>query len=285
MDRHKDWCTIVCLIGGGQEINTGEAGLSEWVNSIMTKFPKWKVHYSDLIVDSSNYINSIDQKKWLAENASAKKELHLAVSLRSFRSEKLSEFVHALLNLEQDRAMELYQQIHVNFPIYLTRNLNTAKQWLKDQKKGSERTGIIASSGARRLRTEGINVKNEILPANWFLNVSIDIRSSDFLEETATEFDIQGLEIDWACLAWGANLYYKNDEWYFQNFKGTKWQNIKQQTDQDYLLNAYRVLLTRARQGMVIFIPFGDNTDITRSRKFYDGTWDYLCSIGVEQLD
>ncbi len=226
MDRHSDWCVIVCLIGGGQEINTGEAGLSEWVSAILKKHPNWKVHYSDLIINSSNYLNSSTLKKWLINHAKAESELHLAVSLRSYRSEKLSEFVHALLNLERSKASILYQEIQPRFPIYITRNLDKAKQWLKSKRKGTERAGIVASSGARRLRTENINVKNEILPANWFLNPSCDIRSSDFLEEIATEFDIQGLEIDWACVAWGANFYYASNKWHYRNFKGTKWQNI-----------------------------------------------------------
>lgn len=284
MDRHKDWCTIICLIGGGQEINTGEAGLEEWVTSFQNNYSDWNIHYSNLITDSKNYIKTEDQKNWLETNAESETELHLSVSVRSFRSEKLSEFIHELLDLHINKAKELYQEIKEDFPIYITRDLSKAKHWLREKAKGSERTGIIASSGARRLRPLGINVKNEISAPNWFLNEKRDIRSSYFLEEIATEFDIQGLEIDWSCLAWGANFYIANNTWYYQNFKGSKWQEINQEISRDYLKNTYRVLLTRARQGMVIYIPVGSEIDHTRPELFYNGTWEYLRQIGIEKI-
>jgi len=284
MNRHKDWCTIICLIGGGQEINTGEAGLEEWVNCFADNFLDWNIHYSNLITDSSNYIRTETQKKWLETNANSEKELHLSVSVRSFRSEKLSSFVHELLELNFNKAKELYQEIKNEFPIFITRDLSIAKNWLRNKAKGSERTGLIASSGARRLRPVGINVKNEISAPNWFLNDKTDIRSSYFLEEVATEFDIQGLEIDWSCLAWGANFYLKNNSWKYQNFKGSKWQNINQDISKEYLKNTYRVLLTRARQGMVIYVPKGSGTDHTRPELFYKGTWQYLKNIGIKEI-
>lgn len=284
MDRHKDWCTIICLIGGGQEINIGEAGLEEWVTSFQNNYSDWNIHYSNLITDSKNYIKTEDQKSWLETNAESETELHLSVSVRSFRSEKLSEFIHELLDLHINKAKELYQEIKEDFPIYVTRDLSKAKHWLREKAKGSERTGIIASSGARRLRPLGINVKNEISAPNWFLNEKRDIRSSYFLEEIATEFDIQGLEIDWSCLAWGANFYIANNTWHYQNFKGSKWQGINQEISRDYLKNTYRVLLTRARQGMVIYIPIGSEIDHTRPEFFYNGTWEYLQQIGIEKI-
>jgi len=284
MNRHKDWCTIVCLIGGGQEINTGEAGLEEWISSLRKHFEDWEIHYSNLILESDNYLKLDSTKDWLTNNGISETELHLSVSVRSFRSEKLSEFIHELLNLKKDRAKDIYKTIKDEYPILLTRNLDTAKDWLRNQAKGSERIGLISSSGARRLRPFGIDVKNEISAPNWFLNNNMDIRSSYFLEEVATEFDIQGLEIDWACIAWGANFYIDNAIWKYQNFKGTKWQNIKQEIDKEYLKNTYRVLLTRARQGMVIFIPDGSNIDHTRLNKYYDDTFLYLKNIGIEEI-
>lgn len=284
MNRHKDWCTIICLIGGGQEINTGEAGLEEWINSFTESFSDWNVHYSNLITDSYNYIKTETQKNWLENNANSETELHLSVSVRSFRSEKLSAFVHELLDLNITKASELYQEVKNDFPIYITRDLSIAKNWLRNKAKGSERTGVIASSGARRLRPVGINVKNEISAPNWFLNDKTDIRSSYFLEEVATEFDIQGLEIDWSCLAWGANFYLKNNSWKYQNFKGSKWQNINQNISEEYLKNTYRVLLTRARQGMIIYVPKGSGTDHTRPELFYKETWEYLKSIGIKEI-
>jgi hypothetical protein len=285
MDRHKDWCTVICLIGGGQEINTGEAGLEEWICAFVEKYTHWNVYYSNLITDSTNYIRTELQKDWLTQNAYPEAELHLSVSVRSFRSEKISAFIHNLLNLNIDSAKRLYKEVKSDFPILISRNLESAKQWVRNKAKGSERMGLIASSGARRLRPIGIDVKNEISAPNWFLNDKDDIRSSYFLEDIATEFDIQGLEIDWTCLAWGANFHIKDGKWKHQNFKGSKWMNINQDITKEYLKNTYRVLLTRARQGMIIFIPNGSELDHTRPKEFYDGTWEYMKQIGIEELD
>jgi schlafen family protein len=284
IDRHEDWCTIVCLIGGGQEINTGEAGLEEWINSLKNNFPEWNIHYSNIILENNNYLKTENIKEWLFDNGQNEKNLHLAISLRSFRSEKVSDFVHETLNINSNLSIKLLEEIKNNYPIVLTRDIEKAKKWLKNQVKGTERIGLLSSSGARRLRAIGIDVKNEISAPNWFLNKNDDIRSSNFLEEVATEFDIQGLEIDWACIAWGADFYIDNKSWNFQNFKGTKWQNINKKITREYLKNTYRVLLTRARQGMVIFIPHGSEVDHTRLSKFYDETFEYLNSIGIKTL-
>ncbi|TBV28419.1 hypothetical protein DMZ43_05100 [Meridianimaribacter sp. CL38] len=284
MNRHKDWCTIVCLIGGGQEINTGEAGLEEWISAFEKNYKNWEIHFSNSIINSSNYIKEEKQRIWLRENGVSETDLHLAVSVRSYRSEKVSEFVHQLLELNKVRAKVLYSEIKKPFPIYLTRNVEVAKKWLRQQSKGTERYGLVASSGSRRLKAIGVNVKNEISAPNWFLNPSEDIRSSYFLEDVATEFDIQGLEIDRTCLIWGANFYLQNDDWVYQNFKGSKWQNINKEVDKEYLKNSYRVLLTRARQGMIICVPDGSDTDHTRPKNFYDNTYDYLKEVGIEEL-
>ena len=291
MNRHNDWCTIVCLIGGGQEINTGEAGLEEWISSLRKHFENWEIHYSNLILESDNYLKSNSTKDWLTNNGISETELHLAVSVRSFRSEKLSEFVHELLNTNKDRAMDIYQIIKDEYPIVLTRNLDTAKKWLREQAKGSERTGLLISSGAKRIRANGIDSVNSLRSnsgsdkiSNWFLNDKRDVRSSYFLETAATEFVVQGLEIDWSCVAWGGNFYMNNTDWKYQNFKGTKWQNINQDIDKEYLKNTYRVLLTRARQGMVIFIPESSDIDHTRPSKFYDNTYKYLKEIGIKEI-
>lgn len=286
MNRHKDWCTIICLIGGGQEINTGEAGLGEWINALKNHYPNFHVHYSNQIIENNNYIKSESIKTWLKNKANSDSNLHLAVSVRSFRSEKLAELVHELLENNLHESIAIYDEIKNDYPIVLTRDVEKAKNWLREQAKGSERTGLISSSGARRLRPLGIDVKNEISAPNWFLNDNEDIRSSYFLEEVATEFDIQGLEIDWACIAWGGNFHINNgiNEWKYKNFKGTKWQNINKQIDKEYLKNAYRVLLTRARQGMVIFVPTGNSLDHTRKNCYYDHTYEYLKSIGIIEL-
>jgi hypothetical protein len=282
MDRHKDWCTIICLIGGGQEINTGEAGVSEWLSSLKNNYPDWDIHYSNLISTDNNYLSDNELRKWIKEVATKKNELHLSVSVRSFRSEKISELIHEILEANSNRAKILIEEVKNDFPIYITRDLTTAKNWLREKAKGTERIGLVGSSGGRRLRPLGIDVKNEISAPNWFLNNSDDIRSSYFLEEVATEFDIQGLEIDWVCLAWDINYYFKDDKWNCQNFSGTKWQNIHNENDKTYLQNAYRVLLTRARQGLIIFIPEGDDLDHTRPKELYDNTFNYFKICGIE---
>ena len=284
MDRHGDWCTIICLIGGGQEINTGEAGVSEWLSSLKNNYPNWDIHYSNLISTDENYLSNKELRDWLQIVATEKHELHLSVSVRSFRSERISELMHEILEANNSTVNNLFNEVKNVFPIYLTRDLATAKNWLRSKAKGSERIGLIASSGGRRLRPLGIDVKNEISAPNWFLNNSDDIRSSNYLEEIATEFDIQGLEIDWVCLAWDINYYFKNGQWNCQNFEGTTWRKMHQANDRSYLQNAYRVLLTRARQGLIIFIPEGDDLDHTRPRELYDTTFNYFQSCGITEI-
>ena len=283
MNRHQNWCVIVCLIGGGQEINTGEAGLVAWMQALQSSYPDWQVHYSNLIVNQDNYLQDAAIKNWLSTTGVEQNHLHLATSVRSFRSEKVSAWVHALLDMDE-QAKSLWKEIQSNYPIVLTRDLQKAKAWVKAQAKGSERYGLVASSGARRLKALGVHVKNKIDVANWFLNPKYDVRSSYFLEDVATEFDIQGLELDWVCLAWGENFYYQDNQWHYQSFKGCKWQNINKEEDKQFTKNAYRVLLTRARQGMVIWIPEGSESDNTRQKEFYDGTYQYLKSIGINEL-
>ncbi len=281
MDRHKDWCTIICLIGGGQEINTGEAGLSEWINAISKSYLNWKVYISDKI-NLPEYDIASNLKQFLySPNVSIDNNLHLGVSLRSFRAEFLADFVQALLSGETNKATIAYNFISKNYPIVITRNLENAKKWIREKSRGSERSGLLASSGAIRLKPEGLNIKAKIDPANWFLNPKDDVRSSNYLEDAATEFDVQGLELDWTGVCWDANFRYNGNGWSYHNFKGTKWQNINDDFRKVYLKNAYRVLLTRARQGMVLYIPLGDVSDYTRKPCFYDQTYNYLKSIGL----
>lgn len=286
MNRHKSWCTIVCLIGGGQEINTGEAGLEEWIRPFEEKFEDWDIYFSSKIIEDNNYIK--DKKASLilqTRKAIKKDELHLSVSLRSFRSAKLSDFVQEIINNDFEKARNLYFDfIKKVYPINITRDLGKAKKWLKNKTKGSERSGLVASSGAIRLRPFGLNVKSKINAPNWFLNDKDDIRSSYFLEDVATEFDIQGLELDWICLAWDGDLFYNENKWNFRKFKGTKWQFVNNDEIIKYLINSYRVLLTRARQGMIIYIPNGDNEDVTRPNHMYDGTFQFLKSLGIEEI-
>ncbi len=281
MDRHSDWCVVICLIGGGQEINTGEAGLAEWITVLRDQYPSWDVHVSSRL-DDRDYIWDAELAKELSKASAAWDDsLHLGVSIRSFRAEALSEFVGYLVDNEPDRARMIYQSIAGRYPILLTRSLAEARSWLRTKARGSERYGLTASSGATRLRSEGIWIKSKIDAPVWFLNDKGDVRSSYYLEETASEFDIQGLELDWTCVCWDADLRYVNNQWQYFNFRGTKWQRRNKTEDQLYLKNAYRVLLTRARQGMVIFVPLGDSLDPTKEPRIYDEIYAYLCKCGL----
>lgn len=284
MNRHENYCTIICLVGGGQEINTGEAGLSEWVIALKNHYPNWDIYYSNLITADNDYLNDEPLKGWLKQNGNAETELHLSVSVRSFRSEKISSFVHAVIDGNAIQANDILHEIDKLFPIRLARDFNVAKEWLRKNKKGTERIGLVGSSGGRRLRPLGIDVKNEITAEDWFLNDASDVRSSHYLELVATEFDIQGLEIDYVCLAWDINFNFNNGEWNYQSFEGTKWKAINSEIDKSYLRNAYRVLMTRARQGLIIFIPYGDNLDPTRPKELYDNTYNFLSSCGIKTI-
>ncbi len=283
MDRHKDWALIVCLVGGGQEINTGEAGISEWISAINNRFTDWQVHISSRLTDKEYAAG--ESLNMLAErpNVFTTDELHLAVSLRSFRAEKLALFVHQLLDREQQSASATLKEI-TKYPIVLTRNIERAKQWLKEKARGNERYGIIVSSQAYRLKPLAIDVRFKPDPVHWFLADRDDVRSSYYLEDVVTEFDIQGLELDYTCVVWDGDFRYNKKNWGTHSFVGNKWQNIKKEERKLYLKNAYRVLLTRARQGMVIVVPEGADDDPTRKPEFYDATYQYLKDIGIEEI-
>jgi hypothetical protein len=284
MDRHSDWCTVICLVGGGQEINAGEAGLTEWFVALKNCFPNWRVFTSKQLAHR-DYHWGQDLPAMLAKlEVQVFDHLHLAVSIRSFRAEKLSDFVGAVVAGETEVARDLYDAIRGVYPIRLTRDLSAARDWLRDQARGTERTGLVASSGASRLKPQGLNVHEKIDATYWFLNGKDDVRSSYYLEDPATEFDIQGLELDWVGVCWDADFRAVNGNWAYYRFTGTKWQNVKDASRRAYLTNAYRVLLTRARQGVVIYVPKGDPTDHTRLSEFYDGTATFLLNCGIEHL-
>jgi hypothetical protein len=285
MDRHNDWAIIICLIGGGQEINTGEAGLPEWFSALQKNHPDWNVYVSDELTDFE-YTRDIDLfSKIQPDKLHIQPDLHLAVSVRSFRSEKVSALVKTILDVDVNKAQGLFSSLRDNYPIVLTRSLQTARAWLKKKSRGTERHGLVASSGAIRLKPFGVHVKSKVNPPNWFLNDKEDIRSSYFLEEAATEFDIQGLELDWTCVCWDADLRFNNRQWQYKSFRGTSWNNVNDDIRKLYLKNAYRVLLTRARQGMVIFVPEGTPSDHTRQPDFYDQTAEYLMQCGIPLID
>jgi hypothetical protein len=213
-----------------------------------------------------------------------KDELHLAVSMRSFRAEHVSLLVKQLLDLELNEASKTLAKVEKKYPIVITRDLIKAKKWLKEQARGTERYGIVVSSQAERLKPHAIDVKSPIKPIHWFLNGKEDVRSSYYLESVATEFDVQGLELDWACVTWDADFRFTKKGWKHWSFCGDRWNRIKKPERQSYLKNAYRVLLTRARQGMVIVVPPGDSEDPTRDPLFYEETFDYLENIGFSVI-
>ena len=283
LDRHQDWCVIVCLVGGGQEINKGEAGLSTWIKSVDERYPDWKVYLSDQI-NNKEYSWGYDFKKiFSSSRSSINPDLHLSVSLRSFRSENLSNYINAIIDCDFEKALLLKETLK-DYPLKITRNLTDAKQWLRKTARGSERYGLVAQTSELRLKAEGLFTKQKIDAAQWFLNDKKDIRSSFFLEDVATEFVVQGLELDWVGVCWDGSMRKIRDGWGLYQFKGAAYQKRKQEHEQKYLLNAYRVLLTRARQGLVIFIPNGDDSDHTRPTKFYDPTFEYLIKCGFELI-
>lgn len=285
LDQRPDWSVIICLVGGGQEINTGEAGIGEWIRALNEKFPNWHIYISNQLSAKEYAEGNIKQLLSKNNNVHYSDDLHLGVSMRSFRAEKLSEMVHALLEGDVSKAKKIYSEIKDKYPIVLTRDINQTKIWLKEKSKGNERYGLVVSSKAARLKPLTIDVRSKPSVKHWFLSGKDDVRSSLFLEDAATEFDVQGLELDYVGLIWDGDLRRKKDSWGFFEFKnGTKWNNVKQQERREYQLNAYRVLLTRARQGMIICVPEGSAEDATRKPEIYNKTYEYLNSIGFEKL-
>jgi hypothetical protein len=284
LDRHPDWAVVVCLVGGGQEINRGEAGISEWIESLMRSFPDWHIHISSYLHDSEYGAGSVLKRLEHRANVFQNSKLHLSVSMRSFRAEQVSAFVKSVLDLEEENAAQILAQVLARYPVVLTRDLQIARKWLKEQARGTERYGIIVSSEAQRLKPHAIDIRPKTNPINWFLDGKDDVRSSYYLEDVATEFQVQGLELDWACVVWDADFRFTQDGWKHHSFVGTKWNRINQDSRRTYLKNAYRVLLTRARQGMVVVVPDGSGDDPTRDANFYDPTFNYLKRIGIPVL-
>lgn len=284
LDRHRDWAVVVCLVGGGQEINTGEAGISEWIQSLLRSFPDWDIFISSRMTDSEYAAGHALDQLATRQNVEFRDELHLGVSMRSFRAETVSLLVKQVLDLEQSQARHTLQHIGERYPIVVTRNVQTAKDWLRRQARGTERYGIVVSSEAQRLKPYAIDVRTPMDPIHWFLDDKTDVRSSYYLEDVATEFHVQGLELDWACVTWDGDFRHTPDGWEHWSFCGYRWNRIKKPERKVYLKNAYRVLLTRARQGMVIVVPEGDSGDPTRHPQFYDSTFSYLVDIGFKVL-
>lgn len=299
LDQREDWAVIVCLVGGGQEINTGEAGISEWIKALNDEYQHWEVHISPKLVDAEYAEGKVNDLLKDNQNVRYAESLHLGVSLRSYRAEKVSAFVHALLSFD-GAAAEIYAEIKDKYPIILTRDMATARKWLHGKVRGTERTGVLVTKEAARFKPLAIHIlpSGDENAVHWFLEDKADTRSSNYLEDAATEIQVQGLELDYTCLLWDADMRCDNGQWRFYSFNGnTRWieQTATSESKQEklkYMLNAYRVLLTRARAGMVICVPYGNANktpsgfweDSTRLPEYYDGTYQYLKSIGIEEI-
>ena len=284
LDRHRDWAVVVCLVGGGQEINRGEAGIGAWLDAVSANFGEWHVHVSPELTDSEYAAGGALERLAGRRNVTRDAALHLAVSMRSFRAENVSHFVKAVLDREVATASSTLREVSAQYPIALTRRLDLAKEWVRTHARGTERFGMVASSAAYRLKPHAIDVRVDVDPVHWFLDDPHDTRSSFYLEDAATEFQVQGLELDWVCVSWDADLRAGPEGWSFHAFRGDRWTDVHKSDRRQYLLNAYRVLLTRARQGMVVFVPEGEMRDHTRQAEWYDSTFEYLAGIGLPVL-
>lgn len=295
LDQRRDWAVIICLVGGGQEINTGEAGISEWIDAINQHYPHWNIYISPHLTEPEYAGGRVCELLHDNSRVIYSDKLHLAVSLRSFRAETLSVFIHSLLSIHNNAA-QLYKDVTArNYPVFLTRDINKARAWLRSNARGSLQTGILVTKVAARFKPQAVNVlaNGDENAVHWFLEDKNDVRSSNYLEEAATEIQVQGLELDYACVLWDADMRYENGEWRYYKFNGkTAWIPEKNAETRKYMLNAYRVLLTRARQGIVICVPEGNHRknaegfdeDPTRLPAFYDGTYEYLKSLGIVEL-
>ncbi len=284
LDRHDAWAVVICLVGGGQEIHTGEAGIGEWLEAVQLQFADWRVYVSPNLTDSEYAAQAALERLSAVATIVWDERLHLATSMRSFRSENVSAFVKAVLDSDVVSARTLLNEVTRRYPIAVTRDLSRAKAWICSHARGSERYGLVASSQAQRLKPHAIDVRVNVDPVQWFLNDRHDTRSSYYLEDAATEFQVQGLELDWVCVTWDADLRRHSGTWRHHSFRGDAWTSIHKTDRKRYLLNAYRVLLTRARQGMVIFVPPGEESDPTRNPAFYNDTYDYLRTVGVPEV-
>lgn len=285
MGRHKCGCLVIALVGNGQEIHDGEAGIAEWGRAIANSSKDWVVHAPPNPTNTKNqWLDDLSQLPNLIFNP----ELHLTTVIRSPRATAIANWVDAALEGHADRAKDYLESLD-GFRMGLTRSLDSAKSWLRDASRNEMRAGLVASSGALRLRPEGLELETNFQRAfpveKWFLDGPEDVRSSHALEVAMTEFSCQGLEIDFAGVCWGSDFTRIDQNWSYRKFVGSKWNRVKQAQSQLYLRNKYRVLLTRSREGMVIFVPTGSSNDPTRDPLRLNATADYLQSCGVCSID
>ena len=298
MARHTDWAVIVGLVGGGQEINVGEGGLREWGDALadwarQSPDSTWEIFAApDVVFGGQSTIGRslFDQAYAYPGRLETDERLHLAVSVRSFRCEAVSTWVDQVLAGHQAEARKIASAT-ADFPVYVTRQLPHAREILRAQVRGTRRVGLVASSGARRLRADGMGVTLSATEkdayVHWYLEPAGDIRSSNALEVTANEYTCQGLELDYVGLCWGGDMLWSAGQhaWQFRELHGPKWKSVQKRQTQDYIKNTYRVLMTRARLGMVIWVPEGDASDPTRQPGPLDETTRVLQAAGARPLD
>jgi len=296
MERHEDWAVVIALVGGGQEINEGEAGLSEWGRALTASAKQWIVYASpealqggEAVAGSKLFVVDYDH----AIPVRAEAQLHLNVSVRSLKAASYSEWVNSVVRGDAVGAAAIAAHAKTeqdSFPTLLTRSLDDARALLRHNTMGERRCGLVGSSGSTRLRAEGLEPDSTFhaeYPWNhWYLAGPRDVRSSHQLEVFATEFEIQGLELDWVGVCWGGDLIWSPQQrkWLSRKFSkmASKWSNIKQESQETFRRNAYRVLLTRAREGIVIYVPAGDSQDPTRNPAEFDATADFLLACGAQ---
>jgi hypothetical protein len=299
MSRHQDWAVIIALVGGGQEINDGEAGLREWGDAL-TKFRDWHISASEEALSGGPSVAGdtlFDGKP--PRPVERVEAFHLPISTRSYRAQAVAEWSNALLNGNLADALKIAKASP--FPVaFIARGFESAKGWLRSSREGTARFGLVASSSATRLRTFGIETATAFHRSYpykyWFLNPETDTRSSYQLEVAATEFEIQGLELDLVCLCWGGDLIWTGARWQARkvltsHWKAngtvptTRWAPQRNREQAKFTMNAYRVLLTRARQSLLIWIPPGCPEDRTNSPAEFDAIANVLLEAGATSLD
>jgi DUF2075 family protein len=306
LDQREDWAVIVCLVGGGQEINTGEAGIGEWIKAINSKFKHWYVYLSHELTEPEYAEGRLYEMLQDTPNVSYSDSLHLAVGLRSFRADAYPSLVNSILSFNSNTA-SLYNNVKIKkYPVVLSRNIEKARKWLRSMARGTQQTGILVTKAASRYQPLALNViEGDDNTVHWFLEDKTDVRSSNYLEDAVTEIQVQGLELDYACVVWDADVRCDKDHWSFHKLSvkatwspnpdwrpNTKWIPENNSEKQKYMLNAYRVLLTRARQGIIICVPVGNSNltpegfpeDPTRLPEFYNGVYEYLKSLGIREI-
>ncbi|CAI9831633.1 conserved hypothetical protein [Nitrosopumilaceae archaeon] len=276
----REWAVLVCLVGDGQEIKKEETGLGGWLDAV-ERDKRWDVYLPDgcrrLINAGSHGDPRYRFREWL----------HLSRSLRSFKDESVSEFINCLVDKgdssDAAKMREMASGFGSRYPIRVTRDIARARRWLGNMVRANQSCGVIAHNKSKRLRSYGICLNPDLDVRGWFLGGRDSVNSSHYMEEVADQYQTQGLELDWTCVCWDANLRH-NGRWDYNTFRGNDWVRVRDGDGQRSLRNSYRVLLTRARHGMVIFVPRGDSSDETRDPAYYDGIYEYLVSMGIREL-